>query len=150
MPTSRLEALRRRHGHHHHGQVLWANLHMLFWLSLFPFTTAWMDESGLAQTPVVAYGLNLLAAAIAYLLMQAVIIRGQGPDPALRRAIGRDVKGKASLALYLAGVLSALLGGAHQAVWSYLGVACFVVAAILWLVPDRRIERSIGAEPGTD
>jgi uncharacterized membrane protein len=109
-----------------------------------------MDESGLAQTPVVAYGLNLLAAAIAYLLMQAVIIRGQGPDPALRRAIGRDVKGKASLALYLAGVLSALLGGAHQAVWSYLGVACFVVAAILWLVPDRRIERSIGAEPGTD
>lgn len=70
MPTSRLEALRRRHGHHHHGQVLWANLHMLFWLSLFPFTTAWMDESGLAQTPVVAYGLNLLAAAIAYLLMR--------------------------------------------------------------------------------
>lgn len=80
----------------------------------------------------------------------AVIIRGQDPDPALRRAMGKNAKGTASLALYLAGVLSALLGGAHQAVWSFLGVALFDGAAILWLVPDRRIERSIGAEPGID
>ena len=139
---------------HHHmfqatekitGGVLWANLHLLFWLSLLPFTTAWMDESSLAKTPVVTYGINLLAAAMAYLVLQHTIIRGQGPDSALKRAMGRDRKGKASLVLYTTGVLTALLGGEHDRIFAYLGVGLFVVVAVLWLVPDRRIERNLGA-----
>ena len=138
---------------HHHmfqvtekitGGVLWANLHLLFWLSLLPFSTAWMDETALARTPVVTYGINLLAAAAAYLILQRVIIRGQGADSALKRAMGRDRKGKASLVLYTLGILAALLGGEHDKLWGYLGVAFFVVVAILWLVPDRRIERNLG------
>ncbi|MBV1777625.1 DUF1211 domain-containing protein [Paeniglutamicibacter sp. ABSL32-1] len=142
---------------HHHmfqvtekitGGVLWANLHLLFWLSLLPFTTAWMDESSLAKTPVVTYGINLLAAAAAYLILQRVIIRGQGADSTLKRAMGRDRKGKASLVLYTLGIFAALLGGEHDNVWGYLGVAFFVAVAVLWLVPDRRIERSLGAGHG--
>ncbi len=90
------------------GGVLWANLALLFCLSLFPFTTAWMDESRFAQTPVVTYGLNLLIAATAYLALQTVIIWQQGPESPLRRAVGTDIKSKISLGSYLAGILSAL------------------------------------------
>ena len=136
---------------HHHlfqlvrrvdGTVLWANLHLLFWLSLYPFTTAWMDETGVARTPVVVYGVNLLAAAIAYYLLQLAIFRAEGADGVLREALGRDVKGKLSPFLYLAGIASAL----WIAVW--LGLGFYAAVAAMWLVPDRRME-SFGAEHGT-
>jgi uncharacterized membrane protein len=144
---------------HHHmlhvtehitGGTLWANLHLLFWLSLVPFTTSWMDDSDLARTPVAVYGFNLLAAAIAYVIMQTVIIRAQGSGSPLKRAVGRDGKGKVSPVLYLAGICCALLGGDRAAVWTYVGLGFFVAVAILWLVPDRRIERSLSAAAGRE
>ena len=138
---------------HHHmlhvttrvtGGILWANLHLLFWLSLFPFTTAWTDQSDFARTPLVVYGVNLCAAAIAYFIMQTGIIRVQGPDSPLKRAIGKDIKGWLSPALYLAGIGCALGGGVdHPNPWTYAGLAFFVAVAVMWLVPDRRIERSL-------
>ena len=137
--------------HHHmfqlvrqvHGGVLWANLALLFFLSLFPFTTAWVDETTFEPTPVVIYGINLLAAAVAYFVLQTVVIGQQGPDSPLRRAIGTDLKGKASPVLYLAGILSALLIDRGGRVGAVIAEACFVVVAIMWIVPDRRIERVI-------
>jgi uncharacterized membrane protein len=137
---------------HHHmfhlvkrasGAVLWANLALLFCLSLFPFTTAWMDESRFAQTPVVVYGLNLLIAAIAYLVLQTVVIRQQGPQSPLRRAIGADLKGKISSGLYVAGILGALAFGGSRHVGVVIALACFVSAAIMWIIPDRRIDRLV-------
>jgi TMEM175 potassium channel family protein len=134
---------------HHHmfhlvrsirGGVLWANLGLLFCLSLFPFTTAWIEESRFARTPVVIYGVNLLAAGLAYVVLQTVIIRQQGPDSPLREAIGADLKGKTSATINLVGALSALL-------ISHLGTAiamiCYAAVAIVWVVPDRRIQRVI-------
>ncbi len=127
---------------HHHmfqvvehvdGLVLWANLHLLFWLSLYPFTTAWMDETELARTPLVVYGVNLLAAAVAYYLLQLSILRLPSGAP-LRRALGRDLKGKSSPVIYIAGILLAFVNG-------WLAVACYVAVAVIWLVPDRRVER---------
>jgi uncharacterized membrane protein len=138
---------------HHHmfqltervsGGILWANLHLLFWLSLFPFSTAWMDDSHLARVPVICYGVNLMAAAVAYWCLQTVIVHTQGPVSTLAQAVGRDAKGKASPALYLAGIAAALLGGDGR-VGVYVGMAFFVAVAVLWLVPDRRIERAIAA-----
>ncbi|WP_250035229.1 TMEM175 family protein [Paractinoplanes maris] len=132
---------------HHHmfhlvqrvaGGVLWANLALLFTLSLFPFTTAWMDESGFARTPVVVYGLNLTAAALAYLVLQRLIIRQQGVESPLRQAVGGDLKGKISPFFYLAGIVTALL--VEHAV---LAVAFFAACALLWFVPDRRIDRVV-------
>ncbi|MFE9694724.1 TMEM175 family protein [Micromonospora sp. NPDC005806] len=137
---------------HHHmfhlvrqirGGVLWANLALLFCLSLFPFTTAWMDESRFERTPVVIYGLNLLSAGIAYFVLQNVIIQQQGPESPLRRAIGADVKGKVSPVFYLVGIFSALLIDRSGHVGVGIALACFVGAAILWVVPDRRIDRVI-------
>lgn len=137
---------------HHHmfhlvrrirGGVLWANLTLLFCLSLFPFTTAWMAESSFARTPVVIYGLNLLAAAAAYLTLQTVIVRQQGPESPLRQAIGIDVKGKISPALYLAGTLSALTIDRSGHIGVGIALACFVGAAIVWVIPDRRIDRMV-------
>ena len=134
---------------HHHmfqlvrkidGTVLWANLHLLFWLSLFPFTTAWMDETELARTPLVVYGANLLAAAIAYFLLERAIFRAEGPDGLLRQALGRDVKGKVSPLIYVAGILTAAFTG-----WPALILYTFVAA--MWLVPDRRLETYV-AEHG--
>jgi uncharacterized membrane protein len=134
---------------HHHmfqlvrridGAVLWANLHLLFWLSLYPFTTAWMDETDLATTPLVVYGVNLLAAAIAYFLLVHAIFRAEGPDGLLREAIGRDLKGKVSPLIYLAGILTAALVG-WPALFFYAAVAA------IWLVPDRRLESYV-AEHG--
>jgi len=137
--------------HHHmfnlvrqvNGAVLWANLALLFWLSLLPFTTAWVDESRYERTPVVIYGVNLLAAAIAYVVLQTVIIRQQGAESPLRQAVGTDLKGKASAALNLAGILSALTidRGGHVGVG--IAVACFITVAIIWIVPDRRIGRVV-------
>jgi uncharacterized membrane protein len=137
---------------HHHmfhlvrrvsGGVLWANLALLFCLSLFPFTTAWMDESRFARTPVVVYGLNLLGAAIAYFVLQRVIIRQQGADSPLRQAVGADIKGKASVGLYLVGVVCPLVidEGGHFGV--AIALACFVAVAIMWIIPDRRIDRAV-------
>jgi len=140
---------------HHHmfqvtervtGGVLWANLALLFCLSLFPFTTQWTDTSGFARTPVFVYGLNLLAAGIAYWVLQAAIIRTQGPGSPLRRAIGRDLKGKASPVGYVLGCLAALFGGGtgldRPGIW--VAIACYVAVACLWIIPDRRIERRVG------
>lgn len=144
---------------HHHmfqltervtGAILWANLALLFVLSLFPFTTQWTDATGYARTPVVTYGVNLLAAGVAYLVLQTVIIRSQGPGSALRKAIGSDVKGKASPAGYVAGCAAAILGGAgtgagRPGIW--IAVACYVAVACMWVIPDRRIETAITARP---
>ena len=128
--------------HHHmlqlcdrvNGAVLWANLHLLFWLSLYPFTTRWMDETDVAQVPVFVYGVNLLAAAIAYVILQQAIIRLEGPDSRLRKAIGNDAKGKFSPVIYLAGILASF-------VTPWLGVALYAVVAMIWLVPDKRLEQ---------
>jgi uncharacterized membrane protein len=137
---------------HHHmfhlvrrvsGGVLWANLGLLFCLSLFPFTTAWVDESRFAHTPVVIYGLNLLSAAIAYYVLQTVIIRQQGPDSPLREALGTDLKGKLSPVLYLAGILGALFIDREGYIGVGIALACFVGVAISWIVPDRRIDRAV-------
>jgi uncharacterized membrane protein len=139
---------------HHHmfqvtkritGGVLWANLHLLFWLSLLPFTTAWVDGSGFARVPTIAYGVDLCAAAIAYFLLQSAIVHGQGPDSALRRAVGRDAKGKLSPVFYLTAIAIALFAEPawRPAIW--LSMACYVTVAVWWLVPDRRIERYLAA-----
>jgi uncharacterized membrane protein len=132
---------------HHHmlqatdrvtGLILWANLHLLFWLSLVPFTTAWMGENRFAATPAAAYGVVLLAAAVAYYALQGVIIRDQGPDSRLARAVGRDRKGKLSPTMYVAAI-------ALSFVSNWFAVAIYVGMALLWLVPDRRVERTIAA-----
>jgi uncharacterized membrane protein len=139
---------------HHHmlqltdrvsGGVLWANLHLLFWLSLFPFSTRWIDGSGLAGTPVLVYGLNFLAAAIAYFVLQRTILGIQEPSGPLARAIGRDLKGKLSPLLYVCGCVAAGLS-THKgdaAVW--IAIAFYVAVAVMWLVPDRRIERTLAS-----
>ena len=114
--------------------MLWANLHLLFWLSLFPATTAWMDTTHFASIPVALYGVVLLMAAVAYWLLQQLIIRTQGRESLLRRAIGRDWKGKLSPALYL---LAIALAGR----WPHAAVAIYAAVACIWLVPDSRIER---------
>ncbi|HEY7277966.1 MAG TPA: TMEM175 family protein [Trebonia sp.] len=139
---------------HHHmfqvtqrvtGGVLWANLSLLFCLSLFPFTTQWMDGTTIhfARTPVVVYGINLLLAAVTYYTLQTVIIRTQGENSALRTAIGSDFKGKISPVFYLTGIIAALIGGAGTG-WDRPGIwiagAAYVGAALLWFIPDRRIE----------
>ena len=130
---------------HHHlfhstrlvtGGILWANLHLLFWLSLFPFTTAWVGETQLAATPAAVYGFVLLMAAIAYYLLQRAIIAQQGRHSLLAAAVGKDWKGKVSPLLYLAGVLLAFVN-------SWIAGGLYVLVALLWLIPDRRIERAL-------
>ncbi|SCL34533.1 Uncharacterized membrane protein [Micromonospora rhizosphaerae] len=138
-------------GHHHmfhlvrrvNGGILWANLALLFCLSLVPFTTTWVSESRFEQTPVVIYGLNLLSAAIAYLVLQTVIIRQQGPESPLRQAVGTDRKGKISIAFDVAGILSALTIDRSGQVGVWIALACFVLIVIMWVVPDRRIARVV-------
>ena len=125
---------------HVNGLVLWANLHLLFWLSLYPFTTAWMDETHLARTPVVIYGVNLLGAAVAFYLLQRAIFRAEGQDGLLRRAVGRDLKGKVSPLIYLTGIASAFL-------LEELALVFYALVAVIWLVPDRRMESYV-AEHG--
>jgi uncharacterized membrane protein len=142
---------------HHHmfqltrqvsGGVLWCNLALLFCLSLFPFTTAWMDDTKFARTPVVFYGLNLLAAAVAYYVLQTVIIRHEGAESQLRLAVGRDFKGKISPAFYIAGIASALLIDPSAHVGVVIALVCFVGVAIMWVVPDRRIEGVVRQDHG--
>jgi len=128
---------------HHHmfhttrrvtGGILWANLHLLFWLSLFPFTTGWMGENHLAPTPTAVYGFVLLMAAVAYYILQRTIIISQGRDSLLAAAVGKDWKGKISPVLYFIAIPLAYVN-----VWISSGLYVFV--ALMWLVPDRRIER---------
>jgi uncharacterized membrane protein len=130
---------------HHHmlhtcesvtGRILWANLHLLFWLSLFPVTTAWMGENHLAAAPSVLYGAVLLMAAIAYWILQQAIIVTQGQDSLLKKAVGGDWKGKVSPALYVIGTVTAFYSPP-------LAQCLYVLVALLWLVPDRRIERAL-------
>ncbi|MGE5204808.1 MAG: TMEM175 family protein [Chlamydiota bacterium] len=130
---------------HHHmlqatrrvtGPMLWANLHLLFWLSLFPFATGWMGENHFAAAPSALYGAVLLMAAIAYLVLQEVIIASEGPDSVLQKAIGGDWKGKLSPMLYLAAIVTSLW-------WSGAAQAIYVTVALLWLIPDRRIEHAL-------
>jgi uncharacterized membrane protein len=130
---------------HHHlfhstrhvtGGILWANLHLLFWLSLFPFTTGWVGENHLASTPTAVYGFVLLMAAIAYYILQRAIIAQQGPDSLLASAIGKDWKGKLSPVLYFIAIPLAYVS-------SWLSNGLFVLVALIWLVPDRRIERAL-------
>jgi uncharacterized membrane protein len=133
---------------HHHllhacsavtGTILWANLHLLFWLSLFRFATGWMGENHFTTAPTVLYGIVLLMAAIAYLLLQQLIIRAEGQESFLKRAVGRDWKGKVSPILYLIAIITALRS-------PQIADALFVAAALIWLVPDRRIEKRMAAQ----
>ena len=130
---------------HHHmlyvsdrvtGPILWANLHLLFWLSLIPFTTGWMGENHFAAAPAALYGGVLLMAAIAYFLLQNLIIASQGTGSILKRAIGNDWKGKVSPILY-----AIAIPAAFWKQWISLGL--YVLVALLWLIPDRRIERAL-------
>jgi uncharacterized membrane protein len=138
---------------HHHmlkltesidGYVLWANLHLLFWLSLLPFTTGWMGENHFERWPTVLYGLNLLCCALAYVVLQTRIVRCQGRDSLLAKALGRDLKGKISPVFYVCGIIAA---------WTFsaaVAVAFFVFVALMWLVPDRRLERALRRLPHGD
>ncbi len=134
---------------HHHmmhaadrvtGGVLWANLHLLFWLSLIPFVTGWMGENEFAPLPVAMYGLVLILAAIAYTILQSRIIRAQGAGSRLRAAVGNDRKGKLSIVLYAAAIPAAFLS-------TWIAGGLYVLVALIWLVPDRRIESRLAARP---
>jgi uncharacterized membrane protein len=122
------------------GRVLWANLHLLFWLSLVPVTTAWMGEHHEAADPSAAYGIVLLCSAFAYLILQQTIIRCEGPTSSLAAAVGSDRKGKLSVVLYIGAIIFAVLG--------YPGSAqiLFAIVALIWFVPDRRIEARLRVE----
>jgi uncharacterized membrane protein len=130
--------------HHHmlhatdriNGAILWANLHLLFWLSLVPFTTAWMGENHFSSWPTAVYGIVMLCAAIAYYILQTTIIRAQGAGSKLARAIGGDRKGKLSPVLYAAAIPLAFVNEA-------IAEAVYIGVALIWLVPDRRIERRL-------
>ena len=135
---------------HHHmlhttthvtGGILWANLHLLFWLSLFPFATGWMGENHFAHLPSAVYGLVLLAAAFAYLILQRAIIASEGPDSTLQRAVGHDWKGKLSPLLYVTGIALSFYS-------SWMAQAMYIISALIWLVPDRRIERELRHRTG--
>ena len=130
---------------HHHllqavervsGGVLWANLHLLFWLSLLPFTTAWMGENSFAVWPVVLYGLDLLLSAVAYFILTHVLLAVHGPGSTLATALGRDWKGRISIVLYLAALALALLN-------RWAACAIYVLVAAMWLIPDPRIEKRL-------
>src|SRR6185503_18661972 len=121
---------------HVNGRVLWANLHLLFWLSLVPFATAWMGENHFARVPVAIYGVVLLAASIAYYILTRALIALHGRASTLATALGKDFKGQLSTAIYAVGIPLALLR------W-WLGFGLYVLVAIMWLVPDRRIERTL-------
>ena len=134
---------------HHHmlqaarhvdGRVLWANLHLLFWLSLVPFVTAWMSENSFAPLPVAVYGAVMLAAAIAYFVLARLLVSINGRDSALGVAFGRDVKGKVSPLVYLAAIPLAFAR-------PWIACALYVLVALIWLVPDPRIEKTLVSEP---
>lgn len=132
---------------HHHmlhlvravdGTILWANLHLLFWLSLLPFATGWMGENHFASLPTALYGAVLLLAGLAYYVLQQTIIRSQGANSILKRAVGRDWKGKLSPVLCAAAIVASLVS-------AWIAQVIFVVVALIWLIPDRRVERVLRA-----
>ena len=133
--------------HHHmlqatrrvNGAILWWNLHLLFWLSLLPFSTGWMGENHFARWPSVLYGVNLLTCAVAWAVLEVSLVRHHGPDSLLARAIGKREKSKASPLLYLLGIAAAWMG------YPGIGLAFFAGTALLWLIPDRRVERLVEA-----
>jgi uncharacterized membrane protein len=130
--------------HHHmfhatkrvNGAILWANLHLLFWISLFPFATAWMGENHVRPAPTAFYGAVLFMAGTAYYILQTAIIADEGPDSVLARAIGRDWKGKLSPFIYIVAIALAFVS-------SWIAIGLYTLVAIIWLVPDRRIERAL-------
>jgi len=133
---------------HHHmlqtcrkvtGTILWANLHLLFWLSLFPFATGWNGENHFAAVPMALYGVVLFMAALAYWLLQHAIIASQGPDSLLKTAVGNDWKGKISPVLYAVAIAASFLS-------SWISAAVYVAVAFMWLVPDRRITKVLTGE----
>ncbi len=130
---------------HHHmmhtvkhvtGDVLWANLHLLFWLSLVPFTTGWMGENNFSSASMFLYGLVLLMAAVAYFVLQGRIIKNHGKDSILAKAVGKDLKGKISPVLYILGILTSYFS-------HWIAGLMYVFVALIWLIPDKRIERII-------
>jgi uncharacterized membrane protein len=132
---------------HHHmlqvarsvtGPILWANTHLLFWLSMVPFATAWMGENHLEAAPVALYGMVLLMNGVAYTILAALLTRHEGQDSALALAFGRDIKGKLSMVIYAAGVILAFVS-------PYLAIGLYFAVAMMWIVPDRRIERRVRA-----
>ncbi len=133
--------------HHHllhaadrtNGKILWANLHLLFWLSLLPFATGWMGENHFAPLPTAIYGVDLLMAAIAYTVLQNAIVAEHGPHSRLAAAVGRDGKGKLSLALYVAAIALAFVN-------QWISDVLYVCVVLMWLVPDRRIEAALRAD----
>jgi uncharacterized membrane protein len=133
--------------HHHmlqvtervNGAILWANLHLLFWLSLFPFFTDWMGESHFARVPTAAYGIVLLLAAIAFYILMRAIVRDQGPDSVVQAGIGRDLKGRLSPVAYALSIPLAFVD-------RWLAVAIFVGVALVWLIPDRRMESQLSTD----
>jgi uncharacterized membrane protein len=130
--------------HHHllhtatrvNGAILWANTHLLFWLSLIPFATAWLGENHVAPLPTALYGVALLMPAIAYYFLQTAIVRVNGADSSLAKALGADVKGKLSPLLYVIGIALAFVS-------PWLSIAMYTLVALIWLIPDRRIEKAI-------
>ena len=131
--------------HHHmlqavkqvNGAILWANMHLLFWLSLMPFTTGWMGENRFAELPVALYAFDLMMCAVAYTVLQIKIIAFHGPESALAQAVGRDYKGKTSLAAYVVAMPMALLG------YAWLAGGLLVAVSLIWFMPDRRIEKTL-------
>ncbi|HKK12357.1 MAG TPA: TMEM175 family protein [Flavobacteriaceae bacterium] len=130
---------------HHHmmqtvehvtGKILWANMHLLFWLSMVPFVTGWMGENHFTDATMFLYGVVLLGAAIAYYILQSLIIASHGKDSILAKALGRDLKGKISPVLYVLGIVSAFW-------YVWISGALFILVAIIWLIPDSRIERAL-------
>ena len=137
---------------HHHmlhvtrhvtGGILWANLHLLFWLSLVPFSTGWMGENHFAPLPTSIYGVNLLLAGIAYYILERAIIRSQGPHSVLAAAVGKDLKGKASPIIYALAIPAAFVS-------TWISGVLYVAVALMWLLPDQRIERAVSARKHGD
>lgn len=133
---------------HHHmmhtvkqvtGGILWANLHLLFWLSLIPFVTAWIGENNFASFPMTMYGVILLMSAIAYFILQSQILKKHGPNSVLSKAIGKDLKGKISSVLYIIGIISANFNPLFAGLM-------YIAVALIWLIPDKRIEKIVDAE----
>jgi uncharacterized membrane protein len=137
--------------HHHmlfaaeriNGKILWANMHLLFWLSLIPFMTSWMGENHFAKVPTAFYGVVLLLAAIAYFILKTAIVAEQGKDSKLAIALGDDFKGKISPVLYVVAIPISFVN-------RFIALGIYVFVALIWLVPDRRIESMIGTEESTD
>jgi len=133
--------------HHHmlhaarrvNGTILWANLHLLFWLSLIPFVTGWMGENHFAATPVAGYGVVVMMSGVAYYILEQALIRHHGKDSPLAVAVGRDFKGVVSVALYISAIVLSFVNP-----WISIGIYVFV--AVMWLIPDRRIERILAEE----